>query len=87
MRVISYFLHSLKLRLMTLVSKQKNGTVDVSNTCQRSGAISNIQGTASAVDPEYGDKGVFRVQFPGVPKADSCPGPNYIVQGKRYLRC
>ena len=34
----------------------------------------------------YGNKGVFRVEFPGPPNNSTapCPGPNYIVQGKSF---
>jgi apolipoprotein D and lipocalin family protein len=42
----------------------------------------SIVGTATPVDSAYGAGGAFVVSFPGTPGAE-CPGPNYIVQGKR----
>lgn len=65
--------------------RQDNGTVFVNNTCQAEGRPINIQGTAAPANPTYGAAGVFQVQFPGQPGPD-CPGPNYIVQGKRVSR-
>lgn len=56
-----------------------NGTVHVVNSCQELGLPINIEGTASAADPAYGDVGVFEVTLEGF--GDVCPGPNYIVQG------
>ena len=56
--------------------------MQVNNTCQAGNRPVNILGAASLADPEYGATGVYRVQFPGERPPD-CPGPNYIVQGKR----
>jgi apolipoprotein D and lipocalin family protein len=58
----------------------ENGTVNVLNGCQLGDQEINIQGIASAADEEYGDAGVFRVQFPPAPPPVDCAGPNYIVQ-------
>jgi len=63
------------------VGEQPNGNVNVLNTCQTpAGTKSALKGEASAVDKKYGEKGVLRVTFPGIPKNDVCAGPNYIVQ-------
>ena len=69
--------------ILTPLSNQANGTVNVFNGCEANGQAITIQGTATIV-PEvlgYGEEGVFRVQFPGQPEPE-CPGPNYIVQGE-----
>jgi apolipoprotein D and lipocalin family protein len=60
-------------------SLNDNGTVSVSNGCQLGDQEITIQGAASVADEDYGEQGVFRVQFPGQPPPD-CAGPNYIVQ-------
>jgi apolipoprotein D and lipocalin family protein len=47
----------------------------------RGNVSSSIVGAATPVDSAYGAGGAFVVMFPGTP-GPSCPGPNYIVQGK-----
>lgn len=58
-----------------------DGTVQVVNECQELGLPVSIEGTAAAADTAYGDVGVFDVTLAGF--SAGCPGPNYIVQGKR----
>lgn len=57
----------------------------MNNTCQAEGQAVNILGTAAPANPTYGAAGVFQVGFPGQPGPD-CPGPNYIVQGTKWLQ-
>lgn len=57
-----------------------DGSVGVVNSCQELGIPINITGTAVAADAAYGDVGVLEVTLAGI--APTCPGPNYIVQGK-----
>jgi apolipoprotein D and lipocalin family protein len=55
--------------------------VKVVNSATRGNFSVDIVGTATPVDSAYGAGGAFVVSFPNTPGA-SCPGPNYIVQGK-----
>lgn len=50
------------------------------NQCQALGLPIAITGSATPVDAVYGEAGAFEVTFFNA--SNTCPGPNYIVQGK-----
>ncbi|KAF2667331.1 Calycin-like protein [Microthyrium microscopicum] len=69
-------------------TKNANGTIGVKNNCKRYGQPTEVLGSASPVNPVYGEKGALRVTLDGVSeKTGACPGPNYIVQvyEKNYM--